>query len=362
MDRSMFMLEAFFAISMYIGTMVSYLLPLRLIKSQSYGSLEPLNPSLNGYDNSIESKGEKIVRCCNCVGAGIFVAICFLGLMPIVREEFELFFAEAQISGISFPVPEFTVLFGFFFILVIEEIVHSCRKENHHQPILNLDLDEDNSTELNESLIEKPQNQNSQNADDIFEDVRITDPSSSHWQNHHSNGHFHTHSHSHNVDPSETGLTFFILMFATSVHSVFEGLALGLLKEPTRAIHIFIGIILHECIVAAALGLNASKLTTNFKQNIKFAAIFSATVPVGIFLGVGLGYTPGIFGRFISAIFQGLAAGTFLHVTFCELIPAELSAVENPGDRSLSSNRLFKIFLIFIGYILMSLFTLFFDH
>ena len=37
-----------------------------------------------------------------------------------------------------------------------------------------------------------------------------------------------------------------------------------------------------------------------------------------------LGYTPGHFGRFISAIFQGFAAGTFIHVTFLELIPEEL--------------------------------------
>ena len=48
------------------------------------------------------------------------------------------------------------------------------------------------------------------------------------------------------------------------------------------------------------------------------------TIPVGNILGILLGYTPGHVGRFISAIFQGFAAGTFIHVTFLELIPEEL--------------------------------------
>lgn len=104
------------------------------------------------------------------------------------------------------------------------------------------------------------------------------------------------------------------------------GLALGLQSDIPTAIHLFIGIILHECLVSVALALNAVRLqqqNINLLMHIKFALLFSLTIPLGNVLGILLGYTPGHFGRFISAIFQGFAAGTFIHVTFFGLIPEE---------------------------------------
>lgn len=137
------------------------------------------------------------------------------------------------------------------------------------------------------------------------------------------------------------------------------GLALGLQNDVTKALHLFIGIILHECLVAFALGLNSARIECSLKTNIRFAIVFSATIPIGIVLGVGLGYTPGLLGRIISAIFQGLAAGTFIHVTFHELIPSEFLS-DNESD-IYSNSKLCKIFLLFIGFIVMALMTLFTD-
>ncbi|CAG2119849.1 unnamed protein product, partial [Medioppia subpectinata] len=148
-----------------------------------------------------------------------------------------------------------------------------------------------------------------------------------HAHSHHHHGHSHDYSHVQGAG----SVSFFILMFATSVHSVFEGLALGLQRDPTKALHLFIGIILHECLVALALGLNAARLDPGLKTNLRFSAVFSLTIPVGIVAGVALGVTPGLFGRSISALFQGLAAGTFIHVTFHELIPAEFMGSHGEG-------------------------------
>lgn len=124
----------------------------------------------------------------------------------------------------------------------------------------------------------------------------------------------------------------------------FLGLALGLQTDIKYAIRLFIGIILHECLVALALGLNAVRLqqeNLRMRMHIKFAFIFSLTIPVGNILGILLGYTPGHFGRFISAIFQGFAAGTFIHVTFLELIPEEL--LSNANDhKEAELNKLFN--------------------
>ncbi|CAG2176964.1 unnamed protein product, partial [Oppiella nova] len=183
--------------------------------------------------------------------------------------------------------------------------------------------------------------------------------------------HSHSHDFSHVQSAGTTSISFFILMFATSVHSVFEGLALGLQKDTTKAMHLFVGIILHECLVAFALGLNSARIDSAVKTNVKFSVLFSLTIPVGIVLGVVLGVTPGLLGRSISAVFQGLAAGTFIHVTFHELIPAEFMG-DHDVDDSLSTGgtggdgehqkyrqKLFKIFLLFIGFCVMAVMTLF---
>ena len=131
--------------------------------------------------------------------------------------------------------------------------------------------------------------------------------------------------------------------------------------------------------MAAALGLNSAKILNSSTQlngplntwslkcdaSTKFGAIFSSTVPIGIILGIMVGMTPGPFGILISAVFQALAAGTFLHVAFCELIPAELNVDDDHSGHShesSGSNRMKRIMLIFCGFMMMALLTLFTDH
>lgn len=77
-------------------------------------------------------------------------------------------------------------------------------------------------------------------------------------------------------------------------------------------------------------------------------------------------------GRLTSAVFQGIAAGTFLHVAFCELIPGELNShvpTERPQETdhqkpepSFCDKRIFRVLLIFLGFVFMSFVTLFIDH
>ena len=124
---------------------------------------------------------------------------------------------------------------------------------------------------------------------------------------------------------------------------------MGLQQEATKSFHLFIGIILHECLVAFAIGLNSARMDTSMKNNIKFAMAFSLTIPIGIILGVALGYTPGVLGKIISSVFQGLAAGTFIHVTFHELIPTEFNG---PDGVTFA-----KLLLLFIGFVIIAIMT-----
>ncbi|KYO49198.1 hypothetical protein Y1Q_0013282 [Alligator mississippiensis] len=48
--------------------------------------------------------------------------------------------------------------------------------------------------------------------------------------------------------------------------------------------------------------------------------------PLGIVLGMGLSQSRGPSAALAQCLLQGLAAGTFLYVTFLEILPHELSA------------------------------------
>ena len=332
------------AVLMYFGTFIAYYLPIRLFgKTVNNRAADGLNSqlklsSLDGFD--AEERQRKIYSNCNCIATGIFIAMSFMNL-PIVQEEFRNFFKEADLLGqVNFPVAEFTILLGFFMVLFFEQLVIKFRSQRSSPPFLHLD-EETNDDEQHCKLLEPSSSsegilidQNgadscaelenrSESGEQTGNDVAFkskdqftkkfsSSQSSSHHEHfHHSDFHHHHGDFHHHFDlnelNNELNLGFFMLIFASSIHSIFEGLALGLIKQYGKAINLFIGIFLHECIVAVALGINAAKVN----KGIMFGLVFSGTIPLGIFLGVLLGYTPGVIGKLISSVFQGLATGRF---------------------------------------------------
>ena len=71
-------------------------------------------------------------------------------------------------------------------------------------------------------------------------------------------------------------------------------------------------------------------------------AVFSLASPAGILLGIAISDLPPSLGQDItSGILQGIAGGTFLFVTFLEVLPQELN---KPGK------RMYKVLFVFIGF------------
>lgn len=443
--RHFLFMEAAFAISIFVGCYLSYILPIHFLRkrlrvtSNLHLNLDfpnDRNPNFRSLQQRAAedtANAERIIGWCNCFGAGIFVSVCFLGVMPVVEEEFESYFHLIGLKKVNYPVPELTTLLGFFLVLFLEEVIHSCRSSSSSSSHTVLVVNDDSESLLTNQVPPPSVANTASNdspSDSAFEDLTLEGPTYHSHQNHQNDSrnnlfsleesgksrkkeshrhHIHSHSHSHAIPSNAgSGFAFFILMFATSIHSIFEGMALGLIKDPSRAVHIYIGIIIHECIVAVALGLNSFRLedeasASNIPKTVmKFGIMFSSTIPVGMILGIAVGYTPGAFGKLISAIFQGLAAGTFLHVAFCELIPAELNVSPPSSDHEdddvncedehshfheYSSptrtfdhnqahcnsrhssrilhhydNKLFRICLIFLGFIFMAFITLVINH
>lgn len=113
----------------------------------------------------------------------------------------------------------------------------------------------------------------------------------------------------------------FVLTLVLSVHSFIAGTALGLEKTLISSVILFIAIIAHKSSAAFALGSslrNAEIPSPRFAMIISF---FSCMTPLGIMLGTAFaGLLTSRTATGVEAIFDALAAGTFLYVSILDII------------------------------------------
>ena len=116
-------------------------------------------------------------------------------------------------------------------------------------------------------------------------------------------------------------------MIALSVHSFFEGFALGLAREFATAFSIFLAILIHKGIAGMSLGISLVRTFPDDLALCKWLVFsFAISSPIGIALGMALANTDDI----IEVIFSSLAAGTFVYIGCSEVVVNEFSV---PGLR-----------------------------
>lgn len=348
-------LRGAFIFCLYFLTLACYLAPVLIIKY--WGSKTQL---ISSPSRALKSKqyGYRIISWCNCTATGIFLAMCFLGLLPYIQEMFQSIFKKADYE-LKFPLTESIVVFGFILTLLFEQSIlvwkeqrEACLQDDfeQNQGLLEecemQDLSDDPSglrDEQGQTLVDDVTN-NSVHHSKCSEE---SDPSVDISLSNNINPN-HGHSHLYLLLHRGNAFSFFILAFATGLHSVFEGITLGLQTHVSKAVHLFIAIIVHECLIATALGINSTRLRYSFSSYIKFALIFSSAVPFGVVIGIVIEHAPGTGGEITSAVLQGLSAGIFLHVTFQDFLPAEFS---NNQDRTL------KVFFVALGFVIIAIVT-----
>jgi len=118
-------------------------------------------------------------------------------------------------------------------------------------------------------------------------------------------------------------------MVALSIHSFFEGFALGLCRNFGTAFSIFLAILIHKGIAGMSLGISLVRTFPNDITLCKWLVFsFAISSPVGIALGMSLANTSDL----IEVIFTCLAAGTFVYIGCSEVVVQEFSV---PGQRLL---------------------------
>lgn len=332
--------------ALFILTFTFSMIPLKFVALSTNEMIDPEK----------RQRFQRAVSFLSCFAAGVFLGTCFLDLFPEVKDKMvEVFFVLKIYS--TFPIAEFLMIFGFFLILIIEQISLSVkerhfqetevkkpliRKRHKHRTYQSVNTDHTcDENHIHESF------QHSYSSQRSFEGIsdRPVSPAPS-FTNSLSgdddsvvvDG-----DHSMHVDQSShSTVRSMILVIALSLHSVFEGLAVGLQPTSGEVLQIFSALVLHKCILAFSLGLNLMQSKFGRGATIRANFLFSITSPVGIGIGIAIvDMSQSMYSSLANGLLQGIACGTFLYVTFFEVLPHEFNN---------SDNRLLKLLFLILGY------------
>lgn len=219
------------------------------------------------------------------------------------------------VAQLQFPLPEFIMAMGFFLVLVLEQIILAFKDQSSS-------LTEERRALLVDSSVQ-------------------------------ANGHRHTH-HRHGSDESDGGghfhmdfnsqsaLRAFILVFSLSLHSVFEGLAVGLVQEGKQVLEICLALMIHKSIISFSLSFKLCQSRLRRSVVVGCLLLFAVMSPLGIGVGIALTETrTSPQHQLARCTLEGLAGGTFLYITFMEILPHELSSPRN---------RILKVAMLLVGF------------
>ncbi|CAB1324589.1 unnamed protein product [Coregonus sp. 'balchen'] len=284
------------------------LVPVRLMIQVDYGKAE---------------RYRKALALCNSFGGGVFLATCFNALLPAVRDKVDEVLHLVTITT-DYPLAETMMMLGFFLTVFVEQAVLTFKKEK--PSFIDLETFNAGGSEAG--------------SDSEYDTPFISPTRGSPVGRHHHHGHHHGH-----LSPTELAragpLRLASLVLALSAHSVFEGLALGLQEDGAKLGSLFLGVGIHETLAAVALGVSVAKAALPMRDAIKLGVTVSLMIPIGIGLGMCINSAQNLAGSIASVVLQGLAAGTFLFVTFFEILSREL---EDKHD------RLLKVLFLILGY------------
>lgn len=266
----------------------------------------------------------RILSLTSCFAGGVFFATCLLDLLPDYLDGINKAFDNAGIR-LQFPLPEFIMAMGFFLVLILEQILLSFKSSS------------------------------SSSSPAVFDERRaLLDSSSNSIQS--SDNHPHSHhrgsaseesGHLHVDFTSQSALRAFILVFSLSLHSIFEGLAVGLVEEEKQVMEICLALVIHKCIIAVSLCFRLIQGRIRRTVAAGCLLLFSVMSPLGIVIGVGLTEETksSLKQQIVRCSLEGFAGGTFIYITFMEILPHELQ-----GNR----NNMPKVCMMLLGFALVT--------
>lgn len=258
-----------------------------------------------------------ILSLISCFAGGVFLAACLLDIIPDYLSDIS---SELEVRKVetSFPLPEFIIAAGFFTVLIVERIALNCR-------------------ELRGAPGER---------EPLMPEVR----NPGHGHGHGANPEVENSGHHIHIDfQAHSSFRSFMLFLSLSLHSLFEGLAIGLQNTESKVLEICIAIVVHKSIIVFSLAVKLVQSAVPPLWLAAYVGVFAMMSPVGIAIGISVMEAQFSSGALIQAVLEGLAAGTFVYITFLEILPHELNS---------SGKQLLKVLFILLGFGIMAALTL----
>ena len=303
--------------------------------------------------------GRRMLSCLMCVGGGVFFAVFMLHMAPEAR--YIVYHAIELPEKLNYPIADLLMSVGFFMIMFMEMAATGWSKrrkaaeaEQSKQdkvdansaasngicllvaPTANGDLPRSASTTTASPLL-GINGSDAERGDCIKSTVNnVKRPSV-------DQGHGHSHG---TLD--ETHITrSMVLLLALSLHRIFEGMSVGLQSTTSNVWNLFIAIVSHESIIGFSLGLQFVKNKFSITRILVLTGVCSLFEPVGVGIGtivIELG-DPSRTLDIVNGVLQSLATGTFIYITFFEILQEEIM----PGESSM-----LKLFSVIIGFCMMA--------
>lgn len=137
-----------------------------------------------------------------------------------------------------------------------------------------------------------------------------------------------------------------LLFLVLAIHSIIAGMSLGLETSFASGLVIFLAIIAHKGSASFALGVSMVQSNTQKSLFIKTILFFSIMTPIGIIIGSVLSQIDSSrTALWFEAIFDALAAGTFVYIAILDIIHEVFEA---------PNKRWGKFAILILGFLLMA--------
>lgn len=293
---------------------------------------------------SVDGDKNMFISLLLCFGGGVLLFTTFIHLQPEVRESFAQLEASHAIPNIGngIPISELVFCFGFFFVYLIEEIVHVCLHKKIENGALHRSLSircsgkKDSGLSIPRVTLNKFDDGNISFISTSNKELLNSQSTISEKNSEHGHSHFQT-----SIKNSFSG---FLAVMALSFHAVFEGLAVGLEGSAKNVWYLFTAIATHKFVIGFCVGIELVTSKTKLMLLILYIGTFALVTPLGIGIGILLSESSGSQVDVISVVLQGMAAGTLLYVVFFEVLARE---------RSNSHSGIWQLLAIIVGFAVM---------
>ncbi|KRX16027.1 Zinc transporter ZIP1 [Trichinella nelsoni] len=322
-----------FLINMELWALKALILLLMTVITMLFGSLPVMTVTFSDKRRSSWNFKWRPPTICaiTCASGGVFFGTCFLHLMPEAREAFEFIAKDFDFPEI--PLSEIIACIGFFLIFLLEEITVICiGKKNSTEKIENCSSEKESRNGAGIERVESPLGQPDHPVEKCSTASRDRTVDHISW------------------------IRSLTLLTSIMFHSVLEGLSIGIQTKETAALALFFAVISHKTLIAFSLGLQLVRTHRNNKKFVCFCVfLFSIASPAGIGIGIGI-ETANIDEKLkflLFMIFSALSVGTFLYITFFEIIMDELKNEQS---------NLLKVISMMVGCFLIGILLIMTPH